>query len=181
LILAKANPELEKKLNSAVFPGSQGGPLEHVIAAKAVAFKEAMLPEFTSYQFQIVKNARIMVEEMMKRDYKIVSGGTDNHLFLVDLVNKNLSGKEAELALAKANITTNKNAVPADPRPPMVTSGLRMGASAVTTRGFKEAECGTIAGWICDILDDSQNEATISRVQREVLTLCRRFPVYEKK
>lgn len=181
LILAKANAEIEKRLNASVFPGSQGGPLEHIIAAKAVAFQEAMLPEFKDYQVQVLKNAKIMAKTLMQRGYKIVSGGTDDHLFLVDLIDKNITGKEAELALAKAHITTNKNAVPNDPRSPFVTSGLRLGTPAITTRGFKEGECSQIANWIADILADISQEEKIAAIKKEVTALCKRFPVYEFK
>lgn len=179
LILAKANPDIEKRINSAVFPGLQGGPLEHVIAAKAVALKEAMQPEFKLYQEQVLKNARVMAKAMMDRGYKIVSGGTDDHLFLVDLIGREITGKDAELTLAKANITTNKNAVPNDPRSPFVTSGLRLGTPAITTRGFKEMECQTIAYWVSDILDHYSDEAKIATIKREVIELCRRHPVYQ--
>lgn len=178
LILAKSNPELEKKLNSAVFPGAQGGPLMHVIAAKAVAFLEALQPDFKIYQQQILKNSRTMAKTIMARGYDIVSHGTDNHLFLIDLIAKKITGKEADAALSRANITVNKNAVPNDPQPPFVTSGLRLGTPAVTTRGFKEKECEALANWVCDILDDMQNENTIQRVRGEVLDICNRFPVY---
>lgn len=179
LILAKANPDLEKKLNSAVFPGGQGGPLEHIIAAKAVAFKEALQPEFKSYQLQILANARAMARVIMARGYKVLSGGTDNHLILIDLIAKNITGKDAEEALGHAYITTNKNAVPNDPQSPFITSGLRIGSPAVTTRGFKEAECEQVANWICDILDDLQNKEKISAIRQDVLKLCQRFPVYK--
>lgn len=178
LILAKANPDLEKKLNSAVFPGGQGGPLMHVIAAKAVAFQEALLPEFKNYQQQVLDNARAMAAVLMERGYNIVSGGTDNHLFLIDLIQKKLTGKEAEAALGRAFITVNKNAVPNDPESPFITSGLRLGTPAVTTRGFKEKECRQLASFIADILDDIQNESTIARVRQSVLEVCERFPVY---
>jgi len=178
LILAKANPEIEKKLNSMVFPGTQGGPLMHVIAAKAVAFKEALEPEFKTYQAQVVKNARAMAARLMERGYDIVSKGTDNHLFLMDLRAKGLTGKDAEAALGKANITVNKNAVPNDPQSPFVTSGIRIGTPASTTRGFKEAEVRQLADWICDVLDHMGDEAVIARVKGEVLALCKRFPVY---
>ncbi|RDI45188.1 serine hydroxymethyltransferase [Aquicella lusitana] len=181
MILAKANPELEKKLNSAVFPGGQGGPLMHVIAAKAVAFNEALQPEFKTYQQQILNNARAMAKVLLKRNYKIVSGGTDNHLLLIDLIDKQITGKDAEAALGLANITVNKNAVPNDPQSPFITSGLRIGSPAVTTRGFKEAECEQVANWICDILDDMQNATTISRIKSEVAALCKRYPVYESQ
>ena len=178
LILARANDELTKKLNSLVFPGTQGGPLMHVIAAKAVAFLEALQPEFKTYQQQVVVNARAMAARMIERGYRIVSGGTDNHLFLIDLSNKNITGKDADAALGRANITVNKNAVPNDPRPPMVTSGLRIGTPAATTRGFKEAEIRQVADWIADVLDAEGAEATIERVRGEVVALCKRFPVY---
>jgi len=179
MIMAKANPDLEKKLNSAVFPGGQGGPLEHVIAAKAVAFLEALQPGFKDYQAQVLANARIMAKTIMNRGYKIVSGGTDDHLMLIDLIDKNITGKDAEAALGKAYITTNKNAVPNDPQSPFITSGIRIGSPAVTTRGFKEKECEQLSNWICNILDDMQNEAVITRVRDDVLKLCGQFPVYK--
>lgn len=179
LILAKANPELEKKLNSAVFPGAQGGPLMHVIAAKAVAFLEALQPDFKAYQQQILNNARKMASIILSRGYKIVSGGTDNHLFLMDLIDKKITGKDADAALGRANITVNKNAVPNDPQSPFVTSGLRLGTPAVTTRGFKEKECEMLANWVCDILDDIHNENTITAVREKALALCHKFPVYD--
>jgi len=178
LILAKANPELEKKLNSAVFPGTQGGPLMHVIAAKAVAFKEALQPEFKQYQGQVLANARAMAQVFLDRGYKVVSGGTDDHLFLVDLIDKGITGKAADAALGTANITVNKNAVPNDPQSPFVTSGIRVGTPAVTTRGFAEAEVRELAGWMCDIMDDVENQETINRVRGRVLEICQRFPVY---
>lgn len=178
IILAKANPEIEKKLNSVVFPGIQGGPLMHVIAAKAVAFKEAMEPDFKVYQGQVVKNARAMAEVIMNRGYKVVSGGTDNHLLLIDFIDKGLTGKDAEAALGAAHITVNKNSVPNDPQSPFVTSGIRIGTPAMTTRGFTEIESRALAGWICDILDDISNTATIDRVRGEVSAVCARFPVY---
>jgi len=178
IILAKSNPEIEKKLNSLVFPGTQGGPLMHVIAAKAVAFKEALEPEFKTYQAQVVKNARAMAATLAERGYNMVSNGTDNHLILMDLRDKGLTGKDAEAALQAANITTNKNAVPDDPQSPFVTSGIRIGTPAATTRGFKEAEVQKIANWMCDILDDLSNESTIARVKQEVTELCKNFPVY---
>lgn len=178
LILAKANPEVEKKLNATVFPGIQGGPLMHVIAAKAVAFKEAMEPEFRDYQKQVVENARVMATTFMERGYKIVSGGTDNHLFLVDLTPKGLTGKQAEEALGKAHITVNKNAIPNDPQSPFVTSGIRVGTPAVTTRGFGAKECQELAGWMVEVLDDIDNEQVIERIREQVMQLCRRFPVY---
>ncbi|MGB4247056.1 MAG: serine hydroxymethyltransferase [Pseudohongiellaceae bacterium] len=178
LILAKSNPELEKKLNFAVFPESQGGPLMHVIAAKAVCFKEAMSPEFKAYQQQVVKNAQAMANGFIKRGYDIVSNGTDDHLFLLSLVKQGITGKDADAALGRANITVNKNAVPNDPRPPFVTSGLRIGSPAVTRRGFKEAEVTQLTEWICDVLDNIENEAVIGQVKNKVLALCERFPVY---
>ena len=179
LILAKGgSEELYKKLNSAVFPGGQGGPLMHVIAGKAVALKEAMEPEFKTYQQQVAKNAKAMVEVFLERGYKVVSGGTDNHLFLVDLVDKNLTGKEADAALGRANITVNKNSVPNDPKSPFVTSGIRVGTPAITRRGFKEAEAKELAGWMCDVLDNINDEAVIERVKGKVLDICARFPVY---
>jgi len=178
MILAKSNPEIEKKLNSMVFPGTQGGPLMHVIAAKAVAFKEAMEPEYKTYQQQVVKNAKIMAARIQERGYKVISHGTDNHLILMDLQDKGLTGKAAEAALQSANITTNKNSVPNDPQSPFVTSGIRLGTPAMTTRGFKDAESILVANWICDILDDLSNQETISRVKAEAAELCARFPVY---
>jgi len=194
IILSNAGEELTKKFNAMVFPGTQGGPLMHVIAAKAVAFKEALEPEFKVYQQQVVANARAMAAAFMKRGVNVVSGGTDNHLFLLDLVAKNVTGKDADAALGAAHITANKNAVPNDPRPPMITSGLRIGTPAVTTRGFKEAEVVQLAGWICDLIDSlasrahlgsadgkggvTADEAVISRVRQEVTAICRRFPVY---
>ncbi|HKE44185.1 MAG TPA: serine hydroxymethyltransferase [Steroidobacteraceae bacterium] len=178
MILARANPEIEKRLNSLVFPGTQGGPLMHVIAAKAVALLEALQPEFAGYQRQVLSNARTMCRVLIERGHKIVSGGTDNHLFLLDLIAKNLTGKDADAALDRANITVNKNAVPGDPRPPMVTSGLRMGTPAITTRGFRETEVEQVSHWIADVLADPANDATLKRVQSAVLELCRRFPVY---
>jgi glycine hydroxymethyltransferase len=178
LILAKANPELEKKFNSLVFPGTQGGQLMHVIAAKAVAFKEALEPEFKDYQGKVLANARAMAAVFIERGYKVVSGGTDDHLFLVDLIDKGITGKEADAALGAANITVNKNAVPNDPQSPFVTSGIRVGTPAVTTRGFGEAEVRELAGWMCDVMDDVSNQATIDRVREQVLSICARFPVY---
>lgn len=179
VILSAADDEdLYKKLNSAVFPGGQGGPLMHVIAGKAVAFKEALEPEFKVYQQQVVNNAKAMVEVFLERGYKIVSGGTSNHLMLVDLIGRDLTGKEADAALGSANITVNKNSVPNDPRSPFVTSGVRIGTPAITRRGFKEAESKELTGWICDILDDASNPAVIERVKGQVLALCTRFPVY---
>ena len=179
LILAKGGSEERyKKLNSAVFPGGQGGPLMHVIAGKAVALKEAMEPEFKTYQQQVAKNAKAMVEVFLERGYKVVSGGTDNHLFLVDLVDKNLTGKEADAALGRANITVNKNSVPNDPKSPFVTSGIRVGTPAITRRGFKEAEAKELAGWMCDVLDSINDEAVIERIKGKVLDICARYPVY---
>ena len=178
LIAAGVYEELYKKLNSAVFPSAQGGPLMHVIAAKAVALKEAMEPEFKVYQQQVAKNAKAMVEVFLNRGYKVVSGGTENHLFLLDLVDKNLTGKEADAALGRANITVNKNSVPNDPKSPFVTSGIRIGSPAVTRRGFKEAEVKELAGWMCDVLDNINDEAVIERVKGKVLDICARFPVY---
>ena len=178
LILARANDEITKKLSSMLFPGTQGGPLMHVIAAKAVALLEALQPEFKEYQRQVLANSRAMSARLMKRGYKIVSGGTDNHLFLVDLIDKNITGKDADAALGKANITVNKNAVPNDPRPPTITSGLRIGTPASTTRGFKEPEIELVADLIADVLDAGGSQAAIERARAQVLELCRRFPVY---
>ncbi len=180
VILARENAEIEKKLNSALFPGAQGGPLMHVIAAKAVAFKEAQGEEFKAYQTQVLANAHIMAEGFVSRGYKVVSGGTDNHLFLLDLIDKEITGKAADAALDRANITVNKNAVPNDPRSPFVTSGLRIGTPAVTTRGFKEAECETLSTWMCDVLDDIENDNMVLSVRQKVLELCRKFPVYQR-
>ena len=179
IILARSNPDVEKKLNSALFPGSQGGPLMHVIAAKAVCFKEAAGAPFKAYQAQVVANAKAMAEGFMARGYKVVSGGTDNHLFLLDLIAQDITGKDADAALGRANITVNKNAVPGDPRSPFVTSGLRIGTPAVTTRGFKEAECTTLTAWMCDVLDDLENDNMIGSVRQKVLELCQQFPVYQ--
>ncbi|WP_269618579.1 serine hydroxymethyltransferase [Zhongshania sp. BJYM1] len=181
LILAKANEEIEKKLNSAVFPGGQGGPLMHVIAAKAVSFKEAMTPEYVVYQKQVVTNAKAMAKTFIERGINIVSGGTENHLMLVDLIGKSYTGKDADAALGAANITVNKNAVPNDPRSPFITSGLRVGTPAVTTRGFKEAECIELANWMCDVLEALEaGDATakINEVKAKVLEICKRYPVY---
>ncbi len=178
LILAKANEALEKKFNSLVFPGIQGGPLMHVIAAKAVALKEALDPSFRAYQQQVLDNARAMAGVFLERGYNVVSGGTDDHLFLVDLVDKGLTGKVADAALGAANITVNKNAVPNDPQSPFVTSGIRVGTPAMTTRGMGENEARELAGWMCDVLDDVENPAVISAVRDKVLDLCKRFPVY---
>ncbi|MEO6079279.1 MAG: serine hydroxymethyltransferase [Steroidobacteraceae bacterium] len=180
LILARANDEIARKLNSMVFPGTQGGPLMHVIAAKAVAFQEALQPEFKEYQQQVLANARAMASAFQRRGYKVVSGGTDNHLFLLDLSDKSMTGKDADAALGQAHITVNKNAVPNDPRPPSVTSGLRIGSPASTTRGFKEAEMAQAAGWIADIIDANGAVEVIDRVRGEVAALCRKFPVYGK-
>ncbi len=178
IILAKPNPEIEKKLQSMVFPGTQGGPLMHVIAAKAVAFKEALQPDFRAYQQQVVVNAQAMAKVLIERGYKIVSGGTENHLFLLSLVGKELTGKDAEAALGAAHITVNKNAVPGDPRSPFVTSGLRIGTPAITTRGYGEADARALAGWIADILDAPTDESVIARVRELVTAQCRQFPVY---
>ncbi len=178
MILAKANEDLEKKLNSALFPGSQGGPLMHVIAAKAVAFLEALQPSFKAYQQQVLDNAKAMAKVMIERDYQIVSGGTDNHLMLVDLINKSINGKEADAALSQANITVNKNTVPNDPRSPFVTSGVRLGTPAITTRGLKIKEVEHLSHLVADVLDQHQNEKEIERVKQLVLQLCSDFPVY---
>ena len=178
LILARENPELTKRFNSLVFPGTQGGPLMHVIAAKAIAFKEALEPEFKTYQEQVLKNAKAMAEVLIERGYDIVSGGTENHLMLVSLIKQGLTGKDADAALGRAYITVNKNSVPNDPQSPFVTSGLRLGTPAITTRGFREDETRQLTGWIADILDDLENEETIERVRSQVLELCARFPVY---
>ena len=178
LILACDDADLQKKLNSAVFPGGQGGPLMHVIAAKAVCFKEAMSDDFKTYQQQVVKNASAMAQVFVDRGYDVVSGGTRNHLFLVSLIKQDITGKDADAALGRAHITVNKNAVPNDPRSPFVTSGLRIGTPAITTRGFGESECRDLAGWICDILDNLDDEAVNSRVREQVSALCARFPVY---
>jgi len=178
LILARPNDEIHKKLNSMVFPGTQGGPLMHVIAAKAVAFLEALQPEFKSYSAQVLANARTMTQVLQQRGYKIVSGGTDNHLFLVDLIDKNITGKDADAALGRAHMTVNKNAVPNDPRPPAISSGLRIGTPAITTRGFKEAETAQLTAWIADVLDQPTDESVIKRVTEDVVALCKRFPVY---
>ncbi|AOS95789.1 Serine hydroxymethyltransferase 2 [Microbulbifer aggregans] len=183
IILARANAEIEKKLNSAVFPGGQGGPLMHVIAAKAVSFKEAMSPEYKEYQKKVVENARAMAETFLDRGINIVSGGTDDHLMLVDLIGKEYTGKDADEALGRANITVNKNAVPNDPRSPFITSGLRVGTPAITTRGFGVAETQQLTHWICDLLDALEKgdaEATIEDVKQKVLDICAKFPVYKK-
>jgi glycine hydroxymethyltransferase len=178
IIVAKADEEIEKKLQSIVFPGIQGGPLMHVIAAKAVAFKEALEPEFKAYQQQVVRNAQAMADAIIARGYKIVSGGTRNHLMLVDMIGKGITGKDAEAALGKAHITVNKNAVPNDPQKPFVTSGLRLGTPAVTTRGYKEPECVALAHWICDILDAPNDGNVIAGVRENVTKQCAAFPVY---
>ena len=178
LILARANPDLEKRLNSMIFPGTQGGPLMHVIAAKAVAFAEAQTAEFKAYQRQVVKNAQAMADALMGRGFKVVSGGTDNHLMLVDLIERPVTGKAAEEALGQAHITVNKNAVPNDPRSPFVTSGVRLGTPAITTRGFEERETRLLAGWVGDILERPEDVGLRERIRREVLDLCARFPVY---
>ena len=178
IILARSNPELEKKLNFSVFPESQGGPLMHVIAAKAICFKEAMGENFRKYQEQTVKNAQVMANGFIRRGFEVVSDGTDDHLFLLSLIKQGLTGKDADAALGRANITVNKNAVPNDPNPPFVTSGLRIGSPAITTRGFKQQEVAELTAWICDVLDDLNDESKISAVKSKVLELCSRFPVY---
>lgn len=178
IILAKRNDELTKKFNSLVFPGTQGGPLMHVIAAKAVAFKEALSPDFKKYQQRVIDNARTMAATLIERGYSIVSGGTDNHLMLVSLIGKDVTGKDADAALGRANITVNKNSVPNDPRSPFVTSGLRLGTPAITTRGFGTDETRELSNWIADVLDNVEDEVTIQRVRGQVLELCKRFPVY---
>jgi glycine hydroxymethyltransferase len=179
IILASGEDEkLTKKFQSLVFPGCQGGPLMHVIAAKAVAFKEALEPDFRDYQQRVVDNARAMAEVIIERGYKVVSGGTDNHLFLVDLIDKDITGKDAEAALGRANITVNKNTVPGEPRSPFVTSGLRIGTPAVTTRGFNTEDCRQLAGLICDVLDDLGDDSVEARAKEAALELCRRYPVY---
>lgn len=178
LILARANEEIEKKLQSAVFPGNQGGPLMHAIAAKAICFKEALSPEFKAYQQQVVKNAQAMAQVLIERGYDIVSNGTDNHLFLLSLIKQDVTGKEADAWLGQAHITVNKNAVPNDPRSPFVTSGIRIGTPAVTTRGFGEAEVRELAGWIADILDSKGDAAVIAEVNQKVSAVCAKFPVY---
>lgn len=180
LILAKANPEIEKKLNSAVFPGNQGGPLMHAIAGKAVCFKEALSEDFKTYQQQVVKNAKAMAEVIMSRGYDIVSGGTENHLMLISLIKQEITGKEADKWLGDAHITVNKNAVPNDPKSPFVTSGVRIGTPAVTTRGFGEAEVKELAGWICDVLDSRGDEKVIGEVREKVQAICAKHPVYEQ-
>jgi glycine hydroxymethyltransferase len=179
IILAKSNPEIEKKLNSIVFPGIQGGPLMHIIAAKAVAFKEALKPEFKTYQENVVANADVMANTLIERGYNIVSGGTENHLFLLDLIDKDTTGKLAEARLGEAHITVNKNSVPNDPKSPFVTSGLRLGSPAGTTRGFGKNEFTQIANWIADIIDDIENDEVVSEVRTKVTELCHNFPVYQ--
>jgi glycine hydroxymethyltransferase len=179
LIVARANPEIEKKLNSAIFPGIQGGPLMHIIAAKAIAFKEAMSDEFKAYQKQVVINARTMASVFLERGYDVVSGGTDNHVFLVSFIEQGLTGKAVNNALGEAHITVNMNSVPNDPQSPFVTSGIRVGTPAGTTRGFGESECKDITNWICDICDDLENQSVIDEVRAKVEELCSRFPVYK--
>ena len=181
MILARENEAIEKKLSSLVFPGTQGGPLMHAIAGKAVALKEALEPEFKVYQQQVINNAQSMADSFIQRGYKIVSGGTDNHLFLVDLIDKDITGKDADAALGRANITVNKNSVPNDPRSPFVTSGFRIGTPASTTRGFGEVEIRQVADWICDVLDQMGDESVVDNVRAQVLELCSRFPVYADK
>ena len=178
IILARKNDDLTKKFNSLVFPGTQGGPLMHVIAAKAVAFKEALAPEFRDYQERVVANAKVLAETLIERGFPIVSGGTDNHLMLVSLLGREVTGKVADAALGRANITVNKNSVPNDPRSPFVTSGLRLGTPAITTRGFGAEETRNLGNWIADVVDNVDDEVTIQRVRGQVLELCRRFPVY---
>jgi glycine hydroxymethyltransferase len=178
LILARKNDEITKKFNSLVFPGTQGGPLMHVIAAKAVALREAMSDDFRQYQQQVVENARTMAATLAERGFSIVSGGTDNHLMLLSLIDKGITGQDADAALGRANITVNKNTVPDDPRSPFVTSGLRLGTPAITTRGFGTAETRDLSGWIADVLDDISDDAVIERVQGLALEMCKRFPVY---
>jgi glycine hydroxymethyltransferase len=180
IILAKANPEVEKKLNSMVFPGTQGGPLMHVIAAKAVAFKEALQPEFKAYQQQVLDNARVMAAVFKDRGFDVVSGGTDDHLFLVSFIEQGLTGKDVDAWLGAANITVNKNAVPNDPQSPFVTSGIRIGTPAITTRGFKQDESRELAGWMCDIIDARGEQAMIDKVKTQVLGICKRLPVYQQ-
>ena len=178
--LARANEELEKKLNFAVFPESQGGPMMHIIAAKAISFKEAMSDDFKVYQQQVIDNARVMAQTFIDRGYDVISGGTDDHLFLVSLVKQDITGKDADAALGRANITVNKNAVPNDPKPPFVTSGLRIGTPAITTRGFKQAECADLTNWMCDVIDNLDDESVISRaLRKKFLDICSRYPVYK--
>ena len=179
LILARDNEEIHKKLNSAIFPGTQGGPLMHIIAAKAVCFKEALEPEFKDYQAQVKLNAKTMAQTFMDRGINIVSNGTENHMFLVNLIDKGITGKEADAALGRANITVNKNAVPNDPQSPFVTSGLRIGTPAATTRGFKEAEVTEVASWICDVIENIKDDKIIGEVKEKVKILCSKFPVYQ--
>jgi glycine hydroxymethyltransferase len=179
LILAKRNPELEKKLDSAVFPGSQGGPLMQVIAAKAVCFKEAALPTFKSYQASVIENAQVMARTFIERGFDVVSGGTDNHLFLLSLIPQGITGKDADAALERCGITVNKNSVPNDPQSPFVTSGLRIGTAAVTTRGFTATDCRALAGWICDVLEHLGDANVEAYVARQAAELCQRFPVYQ--
>ena len=181
MIMARENPEIEKRLNSLVFPGTQGGPLMHAIAGKAIAFKEALDPSFREYQKQVLANAQAMASTFMGRGYSVVSGGTDNHLFLLDLIDKDITGKDADAALGRANITVNKNTVPNDPRSPFVTSGLRIGTPAGTTRGFRETEMIQIADWICDILDHLGDESVVDTVRSHVEELCIRYPVYRER
>ena len=178
LILARANEEIEKKLNSAVFPGNQGGPLVHAIAAKAVCFKEAMAPDFKTYQEQVIRNAQAMAQVLIQRGYDVISGGTDNHLFLLSLIRQDITGKDADAWLGDAHITVNKNAVPNDPRSPFVTSGIRIGTAAVTTRGFTEADVTELAGWIADILDSRGAADVIAQTRDKATALCQRYPVY---
>ncbi|WP_125782276.1 serine hydroxymethyltransferase [Pseudoalteromonas rubra] len=178
ILSACGDADIYKKLNSAVFPGGQGGPLCHVIAAKAVAFKEALQDDFKAYQTQVIKNAQAMVAVLQERGYKVVSGKTDNHLFLLDLIDKDITGKDADAALGRANITVNKNSVPNDPRSPFVTSGLRIGSPAITRRGFKEAEASELAGWICDVLDNIEDESVQAQVKEKVKAICAKLPVY---
>ncbi len=180
IIVARANEEIEKKLNSMVFPGTQGGPLMHVIAAKAVAFKEVMSEDFVEYQKQVLVNANAMAEEFIKRGFDVVSGGTDNHLFLLSLISKGITGKDADAAMSKAHITVNKNSVPNDPQSPFVTSGLRIGSPAITTRGFNEQDSRDLANWMCDILDDMGNEQVLADVREKVGLICKRLPVYRE-
>lgn len=180
LIMGKANEEIQKKINSAVFPGGQGGPLEHVIAAKAICFKEAMQADFKNYQQQVVKNAQAMAGVFIERGFDVVSNGTENHLFLLSLIKQDITGKDADAALGRANITVNKNAVPNDPRSPFVTSGLRIGSPSITRRGFNESDAKELAGWICDILDNMGDESVIEQVKGKVKEICARLPVYER-
>ncbi len=180
IILAKSNPELEKKLNFSVFPESQGGPLMHVIAAKAICFKEAMSSEFRAYQEQVIKNAQVMAQGFINRGYDIVSGGTDDNLFLLSLIRQGITGKDADAALDEANSTVNKNAVPNDPNPPFVTSGLRIGTPAITTRGIVEDDCAELTGWMCDVLDELDNREVRASVKEKVLALCAKYPVYQQ-